>query len=117
MTKLGRKPKSDIRTNLVELLFFIKEDYGYDLYKKYISVFDKKVSIRSIYYNLTKGVEIGIFRIKNIEQAHGDYSWGNNVQRVIFSLGKEANPRGLQEIYEKICALDREKKINSSKRV
>ena len=110
MIKLGRKPNSEIRNNLVELLFFLKEGYGYALYKKYIQVFNTKVSIRSIYYHLRKGVELGIFQIKDIEQIRGNYSWGENVQRVVFSLGKEAKPQGIREVYERICALDSENK-------
>ncbi len=105
MSKLGRKPNSEIRKNLIELLFFLKESYGYDLYKKYLKIFNKKVSIRSIYYHLNKGVELGVFKIREIQQARGDYSWGDNVQRIIFSLGKEANPKGSRDVYNKICEL------------
>ena len=32
----GRPTSSPIRDNLVELLFHIKQGYGYDLYKKYV---------------------------------------------------------------------------------
>ncbi len=109
MSRLGRKPNSEIRKNLVELLFFLKESYGYDLYKKYLAVFNKKVSIRSIYYHLNKGVELGIFQIREIQQVRGEYSWGEKVQRIIFSLGKEANPKGSREVYSKICELKNKK--------
>ena len=64
--RLGRKPKSQIRDEIVELLYFLKEAYGYELYKKYCKVFDKKISMRSIYYHLNKGVELGIFNLKEI---------------------------------------------------
>ncbi len=116
MSKLGRKPNSSIRKNLVEILFFLKEAYGYQLYKIYSYVFEKKISIRSIYYNLTKGVELGVFKIKDVQEASGDYSWGNNVQRIIFSLGKEAHPEGSEKIYERICAMRNENKMKNKKR-
>ena len=111
MSKLGRRPNSEIRNNIVELLFFMKESYGYNIYKKYVKIFGPNVSIRSIYYHLTKGVELGIFQIRDIQQARGEYSWGDNVQRVIFSLGKEAKPRGARDIYEKICRIEDENKL------
>ena len=39
--KRGRPAESVIRTNIAELLFFLGEAYGYELYKKYIKVFDE----------------------------------------------------------------------------
>lgn len=89
----GRPTKSQIRENLIELLHHIKESYGYDLYKKYVDVFEQKVSIRSVYYHLNKGVELGEFVIRNVEHVAGDYSWGDQVKRVVFSLGPNAQPK------------------------
>lgn len=98
----GRPASSPIRENLVELIFFIRASYGYDLYKKYIKVFDQKVSMRSIYYHLNKGVELGEFRIQKIEEVKGDYSWGDQVKRIVFSLGPNANPRKSEAVFNKI---------------
>ena len=86
----------------MELLYFLKTGYGYELYKKYISVFDQKVSIRSIYYHLNKGVELGDFQVNTVEEVSGNYSWGDRVKRVLFSLGPNASPRNTQEVLEKL---------------
>ena len=100
--KLGRKPKSQIRDEMVELLYFLKEAYGYELYKKYCKVYDKKVSMRSIYYHLNKGVELGVFNLKEIRDVKGDFSWGSGAKQVIFQLGMSATPKGTKEIGSKI---------------
>jgi len=93
VAKRGRKPKSEIRENIVELLYFFGEGYGYDLYKKYVKAYGK-VSMRSVYYHLRKGIELGTFRIKTIESVAGNYSWGPKAQRVVFALGAQAEPKG-----------------------
>jgi hypothetical protein len=100
--KLGRKPKSQIRDEIVDLLYFLKEAYGYDLYKKYCKVYDKKVSMRSIYYHLNKGVELGIFNLKEIRDVKGDFSWGSGAKQIIFQLGTSAQPKGGKEIFDKL---------------
>ena len=99
--KRGRKVGSQIRDNIVELLFFVKEGYGYDLYKKYVKVFGN-ASMRSVYYNLNKGVELGTFKVKKIEKIKGDYSWGDGVQRTVYELDKGAAPKGDKTIKSKI---------------
>jgi hypothetical protein len=103
--KLGRKPKSEIRDELIELLYFMREAYGYQLYKKYCKVYEKKVSMRSIYYHLNKGVELGVFNLKEIREVKGEFSWGTGVKQVIFQLGEAANPQGNKEIHEKLKLL------------
>lgn len=100
--KLGRKPKSDIRDEMVELLYHLKEAYGYDLYKKYCKVYDKKVSMRSIYYHLNKGVELGIFNLKEVRDVKGDFSWGSGAKQVIFQLGTNATPKASTEVGTKV---------------
>ena len=107
--RLGRKPSSQIRNNIVELLFFLKEAYGYDLHKKYKKVFGN-VSLRSIYYHLNKGVELGVFNIKEVQEVEGNYSWGSGVRRILFTLGKAAKPLGLQEVYDKLTQKEKLKK-------
>jgi len=88
----GRPAFSPIRNNLVELLFFVGEGYGYELYKKYIQVFNK-TTMRSVYYHLNKGVELGVFKIEKVENIPGSYSWGEGVRRVVFTLGENAEPK------------------------
>ena len=100
--KRGRPAESQIRNNIIELLFSLGEAYGYDLYKKYIKVFGEKISRRSIYYHLNKGVELNEFIIKEVQNIKGNYSWGDGVKRIIFKLGPNAKPTGSIEVKNKI---------------
>lgn len=100
MAKRGRKVGSTIRDRLVELLFYFGEGYGYTLYKNYVSIWGK-VTLRSIYYHLNKGVELDIFKVNKIEKVKGDYSWGLETKRIIYSLGSLAKPKGDKEISKK----------------
>lgn len=86
----GRPTRSEIRQNMVEILYFLKKGYGYDIYKVYRSIFPK-VTMRSIYYHLKKGTEIGEFAIHKIEKEQGNYSWGSEVEKIYYSLGPNAN--------------------------
>ncbi|MBD3262992.1 hypothetical protein GF374_01280 [Candidatus Woesearchaeota archaeon] len=90
--KRGRSLGSPIRDNLIELLHFVGPSYGYYLYKKYKKVFGD-VSLRSIYHHLSKGVELGLFEVKGVEKAKGDYSWGAGVQRTVYKLSTGASPK------------------------
>ncbi|MFH1591300.1 MAG: hypothetical protein ABIC95_05235 [archaeon] len=88
----GRPVRSEIRQNLVEILYVMGRAYGYDLYKAYIKMFPK-VTIRSIYYNLKKGVSLEEFEVEKIETVQGDYSWGHTAQKIFYTLGRNAKPR------------------------
>ena len=57
-----------------------------------------KVNYRTIYYHLNKGVELGIFNLKEIRDVKGDFSWGSGVKQVIFQLGANAQPKGSKEV-------------------
>lgn len=89
----GRPVKSDIRQNIVEILYFLGEGYAYDIYKTYSAVFPK-VTMRSIYYHLRKGAELKIFKVKEIRKVEGNYSWGQNAEKVYYCLGEVASPVG-----------------------
>lgn len=89
----GRMPKSQIRQNIIEMLFFLKEAYGYDIYRQYIGIFPK-VTMRSIYYHLKKGLDLGEVKINKIEKSQGDYSWGSEAEKIYYSLGENAKPTG-----------------------
>ena len=54
------------------MLYFLEKGYGYDLYKTYLKVFGR-VSLRSIYYHLNKGKELGEFMVSEIKIVEGDY--------------------------------------------
>ena len=95
----GRPVRSDIRQNMVELLYFMQRAYGYDIYKAYVKVFPK-VTMRSIYYNLKKGLALGEFAIDKIEQEKGSYSWGDSAQKVYYKLGRNAKPRADKRVQD-----------------
>ena len=63
----GRPVKSEIRQNIVEILYFMKQGYGYEIYKAYIAIFPK-VTMRSIYYHLKKGTSLGEFKVSKVEK-------------------------------------------------
>jgi len=87
----GRPVKSEIRQNIVEILYFMKEGYGYEIYKAYITIFPK-VTMRSIYYHLKKGVDLNEFKVSKIEREKGEYSWGGEAEKIYYSLGNNAKP-------------------------
>ncbi len=91
--KRGRPAKSEIRQNIIEILYFMGESYAYDIYKIYTDIFPK-VTMRSVYYHLKKGVNMGIFKIKDIRKEQGHYSWGPHAEKIYYCLGRMAKPVG-----------------------
>ena len=87
----GRPVKSQIRQNIVEMLYFMKKGYGYDIFKAYKSIFPT-VTMRVVYYHLKKGAELGEFKVHEIKKEEGSYSWGNSVEKIYYSLGDKAKP-------------------------
>ena len=100
----GRPNKSQIRQNIVDLLYILGNGYGYDIYKLYCEIFPKCTS-KSIYYHLKKGTELGEFEVHSIRQEQGEYSWGQAAEKIYYKLGPNANPRHnkiVQETVEKL---------------
>lgn len=95
----GRPVKSQIRQNIIELLFFLKEGYGYDIYRHYKEIFPP-VSMRVIYYHLRKGADLGEFKVNKVVKENGDFSWGSEAEKIYYSLGKEAQPTGNERVRE-----------------
>jgi len=93
----GRPVKSKIRQNIIEILYVIGKGYGYNIYKSYKSIFPS-VTMRSIYYHLKKGLQLEEFTVNKIEKEKGDFSWGNEVEKIYYSLGPNANPAGNPEV-------------------
>ncbi len=89
----GRPTKSQIRQNIVEILFYLKSGYGYNISKVYNEIFPP-VSQRSIYYHLRKGITTGEIQIEEIKEEKGEFSWGQKVEKTYYSLGKEASIKG-----------------------
>ncbi|MGM5487953.1 MAG: hypothetical protein ACQESG_03315 [Nanobdellota archaeon] len=95
----GRPTYSKVRMNMVEILSVKGEAYGYELAKIYLDIFPK-VTRRLLYYHLKKGLELGEFRIDRVEREQGDYSWGQSAEKTYYALGKNAKPRGDEQVEE-----------------
>ncbi|MEM4248183.1 MAG: hypothetical protein QXH80_02865 [Candidatus Nanoarchaeia archaeon] len=93
----GRPVGSGIRQNIVEILYFMKQGYGYDIYKIYRNIFPP-VTLRSIYYHLRKGVELGEFKVQKVKAEKGNYSWGSEAEKIYYELGKNASARGIEKV-------------------
>lgn len=91
--KRGRPTKSIIRQNVIEILHQLGKGYGYEISKIYNIVFPK-VTQRSIYYHLRKGVQIDEISIHTIQQEQGNFSWGTIAEKIYYTLGKNAQPKG-----------------------
>ena len=89
----GRPPRSQIRQNIVEILYHIGSSHGYEIYNIYVDIFPA-VSQRSIYYHLRKGVMLKEFRIHKVRKEKGDYSWGNYAEKTYYKLGENSQVRG-----------------------
>ncbi|MBI2135841.1 hypothetical protein HYU06_02105 [Candidatus Woesearchaeota archaeon] len=113
----GRPVHSVIRQNIVEILYFLQKGYGYDIYRIYCDLFPK-VTLRSIYYHLRKGVSLEELKIEKVAVEHGDYSWGTQVEKIYYSLGKNAQPKLIDAVKryfeEKIVSKKSENKITTS---
>jgi len=95
----GRPVKSEVRNNLIELLFFLGKAYGYDIYKHYVQIFPK-TTMRNVYYHLKKGLTLKEFEIEKIEKEKGEYSWGEIAEKTYYKLGKNAHPKKDKRVKE-----------------
>ncbi len=106
----GRPPKSEIREKITALLEKLQFSYGYEIYKYYKKLFDNATS-RVIYYHLKKGSETGEFVIVNVERVPGQFTWGDESERVYYALGPFAKTK--QEWWNKTSNINiKERKIN-----
>lgn len=97
--KRGRPTKSLIRQNVVEILNHLGPGYGYEISKIYNEVF-AKVTQRSIYYHLRKGIQTKEIAIHRVEQEKGNFSWGSLVEKTYYALGQQAQPQGNAQVKE-----------------
>ena len=99
----GRPTKSEVRQNMIEILFYMKEAYGYDIYRHYKKIF-APVTLRLIYYHLKKGIDLGEFKVSAVKKEQGKFSWGGEVEKTYYALGENAKPKGesrVKEFFEK----------------
>lgn len=101
--KRGRPVRSEIRDNMIEILYFLGEAYGYQIYKVYKAVYPA-VTLRSMYYHLKKGTELDLFEKVRVDKDEGDFSWGPSTHRIIYKLGPQAEPKGDQRVQEYLHA-------------
>jgi hypothetical protein len=99
MGKRGRPIQSEIRRNIVEILFFLKQGYGYQISRIYQKLFPH-CTREVVYYHLKKGVSLGEFELKEIKSEKGDFSWGDTVQKRYYALGPKASPKGEERVRE-----------------
>ncbi len=85
----GRPLKTEIREKIACILKYKKSSYGYEIHKIYKKIFGK-ISLRNLYYNLNKGLELGEFIIVNVKKEEGEFTWGNKVERKYYSIGPQA---------------------------
>ena len=95
----GRPVKSEIRQNIVDILYHTGPIYGYKIHGIYIKIFPK-VTMRSIYYHLAKGMKTGEIKVDKILKEKGEYSWGTEVEKIYYKLGDKAQPRENKRIKE-----------------
>lgn len=93
----GRPIRSQIRQNIVEILYYLGYGYGYEIAKIYNEVFPQ-VTQRSIYYHLRKGIKTKEIKIDEVRKERGEFSWGNVVEKIYYKLGKNAEPKGIERV-------------------
>lgn len=88
----GRPIGSEIRQNIIDILFYMKKGYGYEIYKIYLALFQRCTN-EVIYYHLKKGSQLGELKLSQVKQERGDFSWGPVAEKIYYSLGPKAKPR------------------------
>lgn len=90
--KRGRPIGSNVRQNMIEILYHLKSAHGYHIYKIYRQIFPK-ITLRGIYYHLRKGLELNEFEVDEVQKERGNYSWGSEAEKTYYKLGKGAKPK------------------------
>jgi hypothetical protein len=99
MKKRGRPIRSEIRQNIIELLFVLGRGYGYEIHKLYNTIFPK-CTRESVYYHLKKGISLGEFELAEVKLERGDFSWGGVVEKRYYTLGTSALVKGDDRVKE-----------------
>lgn len=107
----GRPAGSQVRQNIIEILHHGKKLHGYSICLTYRKLFPK-VTMRTIYYHLKKGVALDEFKVAEIRKEKGNYSWGGEVERIYYELGEKARPAGNQQAAEYFKSLHEDQRLN-----
>lgn len=91
MGQRGRPTISEIRQNIIEILYFMQKGYGYSIYTVYRKIFPS-CTLKSIYYHLKKGVALEEISVEEVKDEKGEYSWGDSVRKIYYKLGPKAKP-------------------------
>ncbi len=110
----GRPIRSEIRQNIIEILYFIGEEYGYQVAKIYNEIFPG-VTQRSVYYHLRKGVQTEELEVHKVKVEKGDYSWGDSVEKIYYALGPQAEPQGKKRVKKYLEQRKIDIKINTER--
>jgi DNA-binding PadR family transcriptional regulator len=118
MTGRGRPLKTEIREKIASILMHSGQSYGYEIYKSYLKVFGK-ISLRNLYYNIKKGLELGEFIISDIKREVGAFTWGAESQRIYYTMGPYAKTYAIGEKQNEVLAAlpQKEVKIDFDKEV
>ena len=105
----GRPIKTDIRERIAAILQHMNIAYGYQIFKIYRDIFGY-ISLRNLYYNVKKGMELGEFVVVDVKRENGLFTWGQNVEHKYYTLGPFAIfPKKLKEgEIKKLNSLNRE---------
>ena len=82
----GRPAGSIARENILKIVAALGISYGYEVYKIYKEFFGK-ITLRNIYYNLRKGVELLQLAEVGAHEILGNFTWGRIVERKYYILG------------------------------
>jgi len=99
--KRGRPVFSEIRQNIIEILFYLGKGYGYQLSKIYQQIFPA-CTREVVYYHLKKGVDLEEIKIHEVKKEKGDYSWGSDVTKTYYALGPNAKPKGSDRVKKEL---------------
>ena len=87
----GRPTGSQVRQNIIEILHYGTKLHGYKIATIYKELFPK-ITMRTIYYHLKRGIATGELKITETKKEQGNYSWGGEVYRKYYELGPNAKP-------------------------
>lgn len=105
----GRPAKSKIRERMQSIVDALGVTYGYEIHQVYEKTYGP-VDLRSMYYHLSKGTDLGEFEEVGIEKAKGAYTWGDESTRKYYILGPKAKKEASEEVLGVVESMDIKKR-------